>query len=83
MRELTIPRVASCPVCHMPVETAHAAHTAEMDGEMHFFCAEGCRRRWLEDNTCCDKPKGRWGRYLERLGRANEEVFGAGGPKCH
>jgi hypothetical protein len=67
----------------MPVVTADAEFTAHDQGEPLFFCAEGCRRRWLEEQGCCSKPRGRWGRYLQRLTRANEDAFGPSGPKCH
>lgn len=78
-----IPRVAACPVCKMPVRTAGARFTAEQDGEVHFFCADGCREHWLREHSCCGGSKGRWGRYLERLSRINQAAYGVAGPKCH
>ncbi len=78
-----IPRVAACPVCQMPVRTEGAKFTVERDGEVHFFCADGCRQHWLQQHSCCHGSKGWWGRYLDRLAAANDDTYGAGGPKCH
>lgn len=78
-----IPRIAACPVCGMPVTTRKAEHAEERQGRVYFFCADGCRRRWLEENPCCGSSKGWWGRYIDRLGKANTGTFGSAGPKCH
>jgi YHS domain-containing protein len=77
------PRIAACPVCRMPVETAGARFTAREEGEPRLFCAEGCRRRWLEERARRSRPRSRWGRYLDRLARANQAEFGPSGPGCH
>lgn len=37
------------PVCHMEVAIAGAAHTAEVDGTIYYFCCGGCRTRFLKD----------------------------------
>lgn len=36
------------PVCGMEVD-AEEACTREVDGEIHYFCSEGCRDRFLGD----------------------------------
>jgi hypothetical protein len=67
----------------MPVRTRDALYTAQKDGKVHFFCADGCRQHWMKENSCCSGSKGWWGRYLDRLGKANTGEYGASGPKCH
>ena len=37
------------PVCHMDVDIASAAHTAEVGGVTYYFCCGGCRARFLKD----------------------------------
>lgn len=39
------------PVCRMKVREEEAV-TAECDGELYFFCSEGCRDKFLKDRTC-------------------------------
>ena len=78
----TIQRVEPCPVCQMPVDTRRCKLTARREGKLHFFCAPGCRDQFLAQ-PCCAQSKGRWGRFLERLARANAKEFGQGGPACH
>ena len=41
--------VAIDPVCHMEVQTASAAHLAEVNGVVYYFCCGGCRVRFVED----------------------------------
>ncbi len=41
--------VAIDPVCQMEVRMAGAAHTAEVDGTMYYFCCGGCRARFVKD----------------------------------
>lgn len=43
------PAQAIDPVCHMNVEIAGAAYTAEYDGETYYFCCAGCQRSFEED----------------------------------
>lgn len=81
--ENTTPRTVPCPICQMPVDTQNCAHVAQAGDRTYFFCAEGCRRSFLSQSCCAQKPKGWWGRYLDRLARANDQSFGAAGPKCH
>lgn len=37
------------PVCHMDVEIAGAAYTADFDGETYYFCCAGCQRSFEQD----------------------------------
>ena len=37
------------PVCGMAVEPNIADITAKIDGETYFFCAESCRKSFMED----------------------------------
>ncbi|MEJ2695751.1 MAG: FAD-dependent oxidoreductase, partial [Candidatus Sulfobium sp.] len=39
------------PVCNMEVREEDAV-TAECDGEIFYFCSEGCRDKFLEERTC-------------------------------
>ena len=39
------------PVCQMKVREEEAV-TAECDGELYYFCSEGCRDKFLKDRTC-------------------------------
>ncbi|MCB2187982.1 MAG: YHS domain-containing protein [Deltaproteobacteria bacterium] len=56
---------------------------AEYQGRAYFFCAPGCRDKFLHDPGAYIKPKGWWRRYLDRLTRVNEREFGGKGPCCH
>ncbi|MBU4567216.1 MAG: YHS domain-containing protein [Proteobacteria bacterium] len=78
----TIQRTEPCPICQMPVDTHKTDLVTERDGKLYFFCAPGCRDKFLAE-PCCAKPKGWWGRFLDRLAKANEKEFGEGGPSCH
>ena len=76
------------PVCGMKVVPGETKLVALYKGHSYWFCAESCRKafeanpkRYLEPKP--DKPKGWWGRYLERMARANREHFGEGRPSCH
>jgi YHS domain-containing protein len=77
-----ISRTEPCPICHMPVDTQKTKLVAQRDGKVYFFCGPGCRDKFLSQ-PCCAKPKGWWGRYLDRLTKANDREFGEGGPCCH
>jgi len=79
------------PVCGMKVDPSKTDLVATYQGCSYYFCAEGCRKafeanpeRYLEPKLSKPKgPKGWWGRYLERMARANREHFGGGRPSCH
>ena len=72
------------PVCGMSVDPCTTQTTATIDGEVYYFCAEGCRQSFEKNpqkflNSKPGKKKGLWGRYLERLEKAN----GGRAMKCH
>jgi YHS domain-containing protein len=74
---------ATDPVCGMTVVPNTTAITAEIDGETYFFCAEGCRKTFVENpqKYLCPEPtkkKGIWKRYLARL----EKSSGGKAMKC-
>ncbi len=76
------------PVCGMKVDPGRTRLVAIYQRYSYWFCAEGCRkafeanpRKHLEPKPA--KPKGWWGRYLERVAKANKELFGDGRPQCH
>jgi YHS domain-containing protein len=80
----SVPHTVACPVCEMPVDTLNCEFVAERGGRPHFFCADSCRQKFLASDCCKPgKPKGRWGRYLDRMAKFNEKSFGPSGPKCH
>jgi YHS domain-containing protein len=72
------------PVCGMAVVTGIKEIITTIDGETYYFCAEGCRQSFEKNpnkflNSKPAKKKGIWGRYLERLDKAN----GGRAMKCH
>jgi YHS domain-containing protein len=72
------------PVCGMEVVPNIADISAEIDGETYYFCAENCRKSFVENpqKFLCPEPakkKGLWGRYLARL----EKTSGGKSIKCH
>ncbi len=77
------PRRVPCPVCQMPVNTRGAEFTLQRGGRTYFFCTAGCREAFLQRGCYSGQPKGWWGRYLERLARVNQGLFGNSGPQCH
>ncbi len=72
------------PVCGMSVDPEKANITAAIEGQHYYFCAEGCRKTFVENpqkflEPQCDRPKGWWGRYMQRLKKAT----GGKSMKCH
>ena len=72
------------PVCGMSVNPETTKIIATIEGEHYYFCAEGCRKTFVENpkkflEPECDKPKGLWGRYMARLRKAT----GGKPMKCH
>ena len=72
------------PVCGMSVNPETTKIIATIEEKHYFFCAEGCRKAFVENpkkflSPECNKPKGWWGRYMARLKKATD-----GKPmKCH
>jgi len=44
-------RTAVDPVCGMEVAVSPASVQAEIDGERHYFCGDGCRNRFVADRA--------------------------------
>ena len=77
------------PVCGMKVAPNKTDLMTTYQGQDYCFCAEACRREFeanpqrYRDPKPANRrgPKTWWGRYLERVAKANEELFG-GRPRC-
>ena len=72
------------PVCGMTVIPASTGFSASIEGKQYYFCAESCRKSFVENpkkflEPECDKPKGWWGRYMAKLKKAT----GGKPMKCH
>jgi Cu+-exporting ATPase len=85
--ESTHTKLSTDPVCHMKVDPNVTPLKVGHGGRSYCFCAEGCRRAFLRNpgkylKAKASKPKGWWGRYLERVARANKELFGELPPRC-
>ena len=76
------------PVCGMTVDPGKTRLASVYQGERYWFCAEACRRAFEKNPdqylaAKASKKKGCFGRFLERMAKANEKEFGCAGPKCH
>ena len=72
------------PVCGMEVVPNRMAIKANIKGEIYYFCAEACRKEFVNDrekylNPKPVKKKGWWCRYTERL----EKSTSGKSMKCH
>jgi YHS domain-containing protein len=72
------------PVCGMPINPDSAGIMATIGGQNFYFCAENCRRSFVENpkkylEPKCDKPNGWWDRYMAKLNKAT----GGKPMKCH
>jgi Cu+-exporting ATPase len=71
------------PVCGMKVSSASANLVSTHQGRRYFFCAECCQKAFENNPHKYLKPKGPFGRFLDRLAKSNEKDFGRAGPSCH
>lgn len=76
------------PVCGMKVPPGKTELVVQYQGCNYTFCAEACRVAFEKDpqkylGRKSPKRKGWFGRYLERMAKANKKEFGGGGAKCH
>lgn len=76
------------PVCGMEVEPRKTKLVALYKGRRYWFCADGCRKAFKADPDKYLEPKPRkkkgwFGRYLDKMAKANEKEFGCAGPRCH
>ena len=69
------------PVCGMTVNPKMTDIVATVEGQAYYFCAEGCRKAFIENPKKSLEPKKKswWGRYTERL----EKATGGKAMKCH
>lgn len=72
------------PVCGMAVVPTMTDIEATVEGITYYFCAEGCRKSFIEDpqkflDQKGQKKKSWWCRYTERL----EKATGGKSIKCH
>lgn len=72
------------PVCGMTVKPDETDIKATINGETYFFCAESCRKSFVENpqkflDPKPAKKKSLWCRYLERL----EKISGGKSIQCH
>jgi Cu+-exporting ATPase len=72
------------PVCGMSVLLDTTEISATVEGEIYYFCAESCRKSFVQNpgkflNPKPEKKKGWWCRYTERL----EKATGGKSIKCH
>jgi YHS domain-containing protein len=74
------------PVCGMDVIPGKTKLVSIYDGHSFWFCSRACReafegnpKKYLNSKT---SRKGWWGRFIDRLGKANEEEFGTNRPSC-
>ena len=71
------------PVCGMEITPASTNLVSAHKGRRYHFCAECCKEAFEKKPDKYLKPKGPFGRFLDRLTMANENVFGRHGPSCH
>jgi len=79
------------PVCGMKVNLNKTDIMTTYQGQNYYFCAEMCRRefeanpkRYREPTPGTRKePKTWWGRYLKRVAKANEKLYGGRLYCCH
>jgi YHS domain-containing protein len=68
------------PVCGMQVDPGAAAAMTQYHGSTVYFCAKRCQEAFDANpqKYARQKPKGFWGRYLDRLNKAT----GGKPPSC-
>lgn len=76
------------PVCGMEVEPGKTKPFVHYKGRSYWFCADGCRKAFEADPDKYLEPKPErkkswFGRYLDKMAKANEKEFGCAGPRCH
>ena len=84
MRQAESEKSTIDPVCGMSVDPRTTDIVAAVEGQHYYFCAQGCRKTFMENpkkflEPECAKPKGLWGRYMARLKKAT----GGKPMKCH
>jgi YHS domain-containing protein len=72
------------PVCGMTVNPEKTGIETTVEGRAYYFCAEGCRKAFIENpkkylEPKPEKKKGWWCRFTQRL----EKATGGQSMKCH
>lgn len=69
------------PVCSMTVDPKKSGHQYAYQDRTYYFCAECCKKAFESnpEKYLSKKPKGWWGRYLDRLNKATRGQS----MKCH
>ena len=91
LAKTTPPELVTDPVCYMTVDPSKTDLVVDYHGVSYYLCAKACRKvfeanpeKYLEPKpTKLRGAKGWWGRYLERVAKTNEELFGGGLLRCH
>jgi YHS domain-containing protein len=73
---------AKDPVCGMSVDPSLTDLVTVHEGRRYYFCAKGCQTAFEKNPRKYLKHKGFLGRFIDRLGKTNQETFGSGGPSC-
>jgi Cu+-exporting ATPase len=71
------------PVCSMDINPKSAHPFYAYKGRTYYFCAENCRTAFTKNPDKYLKPKGFFGRFLDRMAKSNKKAFGCKGPSCH
>jgi YHS domain-containing protein len=79
------------PVCGVKVDVNTTDFMTTYQGHDYYFCAEACRRKFEANpkkypeprHAIRKEPKTWWGRYLERVAKSNEKLFGGRPHCCH
>jgi len=61
----TAPETAMDPVCGKTVDPRNAQFSSQDDKGTHYFCSDGCRRKY--ESADKKAKKGFWARYTDRL----------------
>jgi YHS domain-containing protein len=77
--------MAKDPICGMEVSGSEAAASLEYKGKRFHFCSLSCYDAFKKDpeRYLISEKQGWWGRFLNRLAKANQETYGGKAPKCH
>jgi Cu+-exporting ATPase len=71
------------PVCGMKFSPASTNLVSTHQGKRYYFCAECCLVAFKNNPDKYLRPKGFFGRFLDRFAKANDKVFGRSRPSCH
>ena len=77
--------MARDPVCGMELSESQAPASLEYKGRRFYFCALSCYETFEKnpESYLVPEKQGWWGRFLNKLAKANQETYGNKPPKCH